>query len=322
MHNLTGFTSKIKTYAKSLGFDAVGITHPDTLSESKQDLKRYFEEDRHGTMSWLANTAEQRVHPKAYFTEARAVVMVALNYFRKSEKFQYPADTGTISVYARGRDYHKVLRQKLKDLSRWISQEIPFARGRIFVDSFPIMEKPLAVRAGLGWLGKNTTLLLKGKGSYFFLGGILINLDLKPDTPFTAEYCGSCQNCLKACPTGALDRPYQLDSRKCISYLTIEHHGSIENQLQDKMDNLIFGCDICQMVCPWNQKFATHCQVDDFKNRFKKGQISLGRLSQLSRRLFDKMFEGTPIRRCGYRNFLRNVHIAQINFERGLNKNP
>jgi len=322
MINLTDFSPKIKTYAGSLGFDAVGITHAEVLFKSEQDLKHYIKENRQGTMSWLANTAEQRLHPKAYFPEARAVVMVALNYFRKREKFVYPADTGTISIYARGRDYHKVMRQKLKSLYHWVCEKIPSSRGRIFVDSFPIMEKPLAVRAGLGWLGKNTTLLLKGKGSYFFLGGILLNLDLEPDPPLTEEYCGSCQNCLVACPTGALDTPYQLDSQKCISYLTIEHHGSIENHLQDKMENLVFGCDICQMVCPWNQRFATHSRVQDFKNRFKKREISLRRLDQLSPHQFEKMFEGTPVRRSGYKNFLRNVRIAQKNLERSVKKIP
>ncbi|MCK4892562.1 MAG: tRNA epoxyqueuosine(34) reductase QueG, partial [Calditrichia bacterium] len=189
----------------------------------------------------------------------------------------------------------------------------PTSQGRIFVDSFPIMEKPLAMRAGLGWIGKNTTFLIKGEGSYFFLGGILLNLDLNPDLPISEQFCGSCNKCQTACPTGALDVPFRLDSRKCISYLTIEHHGNIDNRLQEKMKNLIFGCDICQIVCPWNQRFAKTGKEEDFKSRFKQRDLSLKSLGKLSREQYEKMFEGTAVRRSGYNKFLRNIRIAQAN---------
>jgi len=303
----------IKQQAMALGFDAVGITDSKILEESRQDLGRYLEEGRQGCMSWLIETAEHRTNPKAFFPETRSIVMVALNYFRKGEKSILPAGYGTVSFYARGRDYHKVLRKKLKRLYEWICNEEPACQGRIFVDSFPIMEKPLAMRAGLGWIGKNTTLLIKGKGSYFFLGGILLNIKLDPDLPNFEQFCGSCHKCQVACPTGALDAPFQLDSRKCISYLTIEHHGNINYRLQKNMKNLIFGCDICQIVCPWNQKFATTCEEKDFKSRFKQNELSLKRLAIISREQYEKMFQGTAVRRCGYNKFLRNVRIAQAN---------
>ena len=318
MHNLSRLSIKIKQQAKSLGFSAVGITNAEILEESRQDLKKYLEQGREAGMSWLKETAEQRADPQAFFPETRSVVMVALNYFRKREKSILPSDYGTISLYARGRDYHKVMRKKLKSLYQWIRSDEPTSQGRIFVDSFPIMEKPLAMRAGLGWIGKNTTFLIKGEGSYFFLGGILLNLDLNPDLPISEQFCGSCNKCQTACPTGALDVPFRLDSRKCISYLTIEHHDNIDNRLQEKMKNLIFGCDICQIVCPWNQRFAKTGKEEDFKSRFKQRDLSLKSLGKLSREQYEKMFEGTAIRRSGYNKFLRNIRIAQAN--EGKNK--
>jgi epoxyqueuosine reductase len=178
------------------------------------------------------------------------------------------------------------------------------------------MEKPLAMQAGLGWIGKNTTLLIKGKGSYFFLGGILLNLELNPDLPISEQFCGSCNKCQTACPTGALDAPFQLDSHKCISYLTIEHHGDINYPLQEKMKNMIFGCDICQVVCPWNQRFGKTSNENDFKSRFKREDLSLTKLNTLSNEQYEKMFQGTAVRRIGYDNFLRNIRIALANKEK------
>jgi epoxyqueuosine reductase len=313
MSNKSLLSLGIKEKARELGFDAAGITDAKILKQSKRDLRNYLEQGRNAGMSWLKDTAKQRSDPKAFYPGTHSVVMVALNYFRKHEKSILSSEFGTISLYARGRDYHKVLRKKLKILYHWIQNEEPTCNGRIFVDSFPIMEKPLAVRAGLGWIGKNSTLLIKGKGSYFFLGGILLNLTLKPDLPYSEQFCGSCNKCQSACPTGALDAPYQLDSRKCISYLTIEHQSNIANGLQEKMKNLIFGCDICQIVCPWNRRFAKTSKEEDFKNRHKERDLSLKKLGELSREEYEKMFEGTAVRRSGYAKFLRNVRIAQVN---------
>jgi epoxyqueuosine reductase len=272
-----------------------------------------LQEGRHGNTIWLADTARNRPDPKAFFPSTESVLMVALNYYRKNEKMLTSPRLGNISLYARGRDYHKVLRNKLKYLLEWITRDETKTRGRIFVDSFPIMEKPLAARAGLGWIAKNSTLIIPGKGSYFFLGGILLNLPLPADEPFKGDLCGSCSRCLQACPTGALTDPFQMDARKCISYLTIEHSGEIDPALQPDMGNNIFGCDICQLVCPWNIKFSRSTAVQDFRSRFGGGRLQLQHLLKHTREQFDKMFEGTPVRRSGYHRFMRNVKIAARN---------
>ncbi len=305
----------IKSKAKELGFDAAGLTDARFLEDSSEDLQQFLRENRHGTMDWLASSAGKRPDPTAFFPDARSVLMVAHNYYRSREKMMLPESAGTISVYARGRDYHKVLRKKLKKLLNWMISRDPELTGRIFVDSFPVMEKPLARKAGLGWIAKNTTLIIPKKGSYFFLGGILLNRAFAADTPFSAEYCGECTRCRNACPTDAITAPFQLDARRCISYLTIEHRAEIPGELQPSMGNYIFGCDICQMVCPWNQRFAADTAEPDFFSRFSEADLQLARLSSLSREEFEKMFEGTPVRRSGYENFRRNLKIARRNLK-------
>lgn len=213
-----------------------------------------------------------------------------------------------------GRDYHKVLRKKLRRLLADIQNLLPGTRGRICVDSFPLLEKALAVKSGIGWIGKHTNLIIKPKGSYFFLSEILLSEALPPDPPFSSDYCGSCNRCQTACPTGALDEAFVLDARRCISYLTIEHQGEIDPALQPGMENWVFGCDICQAVCPWN-RFSSHCEETDFHNRLPDRMFALEELQQLSEAAFDQLFEGTPVRRAGYQNFRRNVTIAIKNRE-------
>ncbi len=308
--------TSIKKKALSIGFDAVGITGAEPLASAAEDLHRFLREDRHGDMNWMETTGDQRPAPASFFPEAESVIMVGLNYYRRREKMIFSPTLGSISIYARGRDYHKILRKKLKKLLAWIQEQEPAAEGRVFVDSFPIMEKPLAVRAGLGWIAKNTTLILKGKGSWYFLGGILLNLSLEPDEPLHEEYCGSCSRCLEACPTGALTAPFRLDARKCISYLTIEHQGAIDPVYQEKTGNYIFGCDICQMVCPWNQRFATETREPEFRNRFTGQQLNLKKLSRLTRSQYENMFEGTPVRRTGFERFQRNIETVLRKLDR------
>jgi epoxyqueuosine reductase len=310
---MLSFADIIKNKALEMGFTAAGITEPEFLVKADKDLQKYLQEGRHGTMTWLDDTAASRPDPKSFFPSAESVLIVALNYYRKNEKMLISPRLGNISIYARGRDYHKVLRNMLKHLLAWISQEESKTRGRIFVDSFPIMEKPLAARAGLGWIAKNSTLIIPGKGSFFFLGGILLNLPLAVDKPYKGDSCGSCSRCLQACPTGALTAPFRLDARKCISYLTIEHSGEIDSALHPNMGNYIFGCDICQLVCPWNIKFARPTTVQDFRSRFGDGRLRLQLLSELTHEQYEKMFEGSPVRRSGYHRFLRNVKIAAKN---------
>ncbi|MFZ0391283.1 MAG: tRNA epoxyqueuosine(34) reductase QueG [Calditrichia bacterium] len=310
---------QIKKKALEVGFSAAGITDALIPEKAAAGLNEYIREKRHGTMDWMQRTQAQRSNPAAYFPQVRSIIMTASNYFRSAEEMRFPAECGDISLYARGRDYHKVIRKRLKILLEFITGLEPDTNGRPFVDSFPIMEKPLAQKAGLGWIARNTTLILKGKGSYYFLGGLLLNLELPADQPFTEDYCGSCHACQEACPTNALLHDRQIDSRRCISYLTIEHSGAIEPSLQKKMQNYVFGCDICQIVCPWN-RFSTDTAEKDFFSRFKLEDLKLERLLNLSENEFNRLFEGTPVRRSGYQNFLRNAKIARENLNRQGNK--
>jgi epoxyqueuosine reductase len=306
--------NKIKETAIGMGFEKAGISNADPLPEAGQQLQVYLEQGRHGSMVWMKDTAAQRIIPKSFFPEAKSVIMVAINYFCQNERSIQPEETGNISLYARGRDYHRIIRNKLKKLLDWIAQERPQTKGRIFVDSYPILEKPLAVRAGLGWIAKNTALIIKNKGSFFFLGGILLNFPLPPDQSFRGDYCGNCNRCQIACPTQALTAPFQIDSRKCLSYLTIEHSGELAKEYQTSLGNFIFGCDICQLVCPWNQKYARDCWESDFISRFSSSQLLLKKLRKMTAAQYKKMFEGTAVRRLGYDRFRRNVEIAWQNF--------
>lgn len=304
---------QIKEKARRLGFTEVGICDASLLDEPQSKLESWLERGYHASMDWMARTRKERGNPKSFFPQAESIVVVAHNYFREDEPISRPMDEGNISIYARGRDYHKVVRKKLKLLLNYIQTLLPGVNGRICVDSFPIMEKPLAVRAGIGWIGKHTNLILKGKGSYLFLGEILLSQNLPADEPLTADYCGSCNRCQTACPTNALDDAYILDSNRCVSYLTIEHPGEIEEHLQHGMGNWVFGCDICQEVCPWN-RFSENTSENDFANRLPEECYKLERLEKMSESEFKKRFTGTPVLRAGYEKFIRNVNIASENF--------
>ncbi|RMH77482.1 MAG: tRNA epoxyqueuosine(34) reductase QueG, partial [Calditrichaeota bacterium] len=299
----------IKAFARRLGFSATGICDAEPLEEEGRRLEEWVAQNLHGTMHWMARTRRERADPRSFFPQAQSIIVVAQNYYREDEPILLPPDRGNISLYARGRDYHKVLRKKLRRLLNFIQEKIPGTTGRICVDSFPIMEKALAVKAGLGWIGKHTNLILKGKGSYFFLGEILLSAKLPPDPPFAFDHCGTCDRCQVACPTGALDRAYQIDARRCISYLTIEHRGDIDPRWHAGMGNWVFGCDICQVVCPWN-RFSVSTEEPDFASRFSLDDLRLEKLQQLSEEAFRRMFEGTPVRRAGYERFMNSVQIA------------
>ena len=315
---MSDLTAYIRERAAELGFAAAAITGCEPLESAGARLDQWVDAAYMGTMDWMVRTVRERRDPRAFFPEGRSAVVVALNYYRETEAIDRPAEDGNISIYARGRDYHKVMRGKLKRLLRDIRERQPDrdVRGRICVDSFPLMEKPLAVRAGIGWIGKHTNLIIKGKGSWVFLGELLLDIDLPPDAPFTADHCGTCNRCQVACPTGALDTPYLLDARRCISYLTIEHDGEITPDLAEGMGNWVFGCDICQAVCPWN-RFSTHTAERDFDNRLPDHLFDIRRLGELSQGEFERLFEGTPVRRSGYANFRRNLAIAAANRDRG-----
>jgi epoxyqueuosine reductase len=310
---MPNLTNQLKQKVLSLGFDAVGFTTAEPLTKGGANLESFIQQNFQGTMTWLSHNHKQRSVPNSFFKEAKSIIIAAYNYYQKEEIIRFPEGSGTISIYARGRDYHKILRNKFKRVLNWLISIEPKTRGRIFVDSFPIMEKPLAMRAGLGWIAKNTTLIIKAKGSYFFLGGIITNLPLPPDGPITGDFCGECHKCQDACPTSAFPEPFRLDARRCISYLTIEHKGNIDQILGKQMDNYIFGCDICQVVCPWNIRFARDTREKDFQSRFKPADLLLTKLENLSQNQYEKMFEGTPVRRLGYDRFKRNVQVAKKN---------
>jgi epoxyqueuosine reductase len=284
------------------------ILRPRDVAPSDR-LHEFLAAGRHGTMGWLADTAERRTHPNAVWPEARSIIMVAMNYGPRADPLADldRADRGTISVYARHRDYHDVLKGRLKVLAG----EIAARTGgdvKVFVDTAPVMEKPLAERAGLGWQGKHTNLVSRYYGSWLFLGAIFTTLELEPDPPET-DHCGSCRRCLDICPTDAFPAPYQLDARRCISYLTIEHKGMIPREFRRAMGNRIYGCDDCLAVCPWN-KFAREASEAKLAEPEGSEAPRLADLAGLDDAAFRQRFSGSPVKRIGRDRFVRNVMVA------------
>jgi epoxyqueuosine reductase len=299
----------IRRQALDAGFDAVGFAPADLGPEARRNLEGYLAHGYHGDMGWLADTAERRGHPRALWPEARSVVCVAQNYGPAEDPMALldRPDRGTISVYARNRDYHDLMKKRLKRLARWL-HETYGAEVKVFVDTAPVMEKPLAERAGLGWQGKHTNLLSRELGNWIFLGEVFTTLELEPDTA-GGDHCGSCRACLDACPTDAFPAPYQLDATRCISYLTIEHKGHIPRELRPKMGNRIYGCDDCLAVCPWN-KFARRTGEDALAGRLELKAPRLRDLAMLDDAGFRQVFTASPIKRTGRDRFVRNVLIA------------
>jgi epoxyqueuosine reductase len=292
-----------------LGFDAVRVTAPDATPLAPGRLRDWLAEGHHGSMEWMAETAERRADPQVLWSEVRSIVLLGLNYGPEGDPLETLAlkDRGTISVYARNRDYHDVIKSKLKEAAGFLA-----ARGgsdvKVFVDTAPVMEKPLAEAAGLGWQGKHTVLVSRDFGNWLFLGAIFTTADLPPDAP-ERDHCGSCRRCLDICPTKAFPAPYQLDARRCISYLTIEHKGHIPAELRPGIGNRIFGCDDCLAVCPWN-KFAQAGREARLKQRGDLAAPPLAELARLDDAEFRLRFAGTPVKRTGRDRFIRNVLIA------------
>ena len=299
----------IRARALDLGFDAVGFAEAAMHEAAQVGLLTYIDRGYHGDMGWLADTAERRRHPRALWAEARSVVVLALNYGPDRDPLALldRPERGTISVYAQNRDYHDLVKKRLKHLARWMAESLG-AQVKVFVDTAPVMEKPLAQRAGLGWQGKHTNLLARGWGNWLFLGEIFTDLDLTPDAPET-DHCGSCRACLDACPTNAFPAPYQLDARRCISYLTIEHTGPIPREFRAAMGNRIYGCDDCLAVCPWN-KFARRSTETAFHARLELTAPRLADLVQLDDAGFRQVFTASPIKRVGRDRLVRNVLVA------------
>jgi len=287
----------------------VGVTGPDAIPNAEPHLRQALADGHHGTMDWLEETAERRGSPRALWPETKSVVMFALNYGPDRDPLETLArpDVGTISVYARNRDYHDVIKGALKRIGGRFAARTG-AEIKVFVDTAPVMEKPLAEAAGLGWQGKHTNLVSREHGSWLFLGALFADAELPRDAP-ESDHCGSCRACLDVCPTDAFPAPYRLDARRCISYLTIEHKGPIDRALRPKMGNRIYGCDDCLAVCPWN-KFAEAGREAKLAARDDLKAPPLKDLCQLDDPGFRAFFSGSPIKRVGRDRFVRNCLIA------------
>jgi epoxyqueuosine reductase len=301
--------SQIRDHALRIGFDAVGFCQASLGPEARQRLTRFIQAGYHGDMGWLAARAEQRSHPQSLWPEARSVIVVGLSYAPKDDPLAIVAQRskGAISVYARNRDYHDLIKGRLKHLGHFLVSRFE-CEVKVFVDTAPVMEKPLAQSSGLGWQGKHTNLVSRSHGSWLFLGEIYTTLAL-PQDETTGDHCGSCSRCLDVCPTKAFPAPYQLDATRCISYLTIEHKGPIPHDLRKAIGNRIYGCDDCLAVCPWN-RFAQPTSNDQLMGREILTAPLLAELVTLDDRQFRSMFAGSPIKRIGRNRFVRNVLTA------------
>jgi epoxyqueuosine reductase len=299
----------IRAEAERLGFDAVGFAAAALPGQARQRLAAFLEAGHHGTMAWMARRAEERSDPRALWPEAASVISLGLSYAPEGDPLASLREprAGTISAYARGRDYHDVLKGRLKQLAQFVARRFACA-VKVFVDTAPVMEKPLAERAGLGWQGKHTNLVSRRHGSWLFLGEVFTTLAIPPDAPH-ADRCGTCSACLEICPTDAFPAPYRLDATRCIAYLTIEHAGPIPEKLRPLMGNRIFGCDDCLAVCPWN-RFARAAREARLAARRDLLAPDLAELAALDERGFRARFAGTPIRRSGRNRLARNVAIA------------
>ena len=295
--------------AEQLGFDIVRIARPDSIPLASERLKAWLEAGHHGSMEWMQETAERRSDPRALWPEVRSVILLGLNYGPAEDPLAtLPLkDRGSISVYARNRDYHDVIKGKLKEAAGFLAARAG-SDVKVFVDTAPVMEKPLAEAAGLGWQGKHTVIVSREFGNWLFLGAIFTTARLPADSP-ERDHCGSCRRCLDVCPTDAFPAPYQLDARRCISYLTIEHKGHVPAELRPGIGNRIFGCDDCLAVCPWN-KFARAGREARLMQRDDLAALPLRELARLDDPAFRAKFAGTPIKRTGRDRFVRNVLIA------------
>lgn len=303
---------KIRTLLLNEGFDAVGFTVPSAVDHAGPRLEEWLAAGRHGAMDWMETRAHHRTHPQNLWPQTRSIVVVGSNY-GPSKPQQDPlikrtfTNRANISVYAQGKDYHDLMKKRLKKAARVLHAEFN-TELKVFVDTAPVMEKPLAMAAGLGWQGKHTNLVSKDFGSWLFLGAMFLAIDLEPDRP-TADTCGSCRSCLDICPTGAFPAPGTLDARRCISYLTIEHKGHIPIEFRVPIGNRIYGCDDCLAVCPWN-KFASATGEVAFHPRAELVAPLLGDLAGLDDASFRTVFSGSPVKRIGRDRFVRNVMIA------------
>jgi epoxyqueuosine reductase len=320
--NQSALLVQLQEWGVQLGFSQIGIA-PVDLRDAEPGLLAWLAQGHHGEMDYMARHGLTRARPAELVPGTLSVITARMDYLpehkppafedwthHELQRLQQPTQA-VVSVYARGRDYHKVMRQRLQQLSDKLQTELGAVGHRVFTDSAPVLEAELAVRSGLGWRGKHTLVLHREAGSFFFLGEIFVDVALAP-TPVQSEHCGSCSACISACPTQAITAPYRLDARRCISYLTIEHAGSIPLELRPLIGNRIYGCDDCQLVCPWN-KFAKRSPLPDFDERHGLGSASLVQLLQWDEASFLRFTEGSAIRRIGHARWLRNLAVAAGN---------
>jgi len=310
---MTSLRTRIFEKAQELGFSAWGIARADAAPEAGDRLREWIAAGNHGEMGWMEARAEQRASPQGLWPEAKSVIALAMSYAPSHDPLALAdaKDRGRISVYAQGGDYHKTVKKALKAMGRWLADEAG-CELKVFVDTAPVMEKPLSAAAGIGWQGKHSNLLSREHGSWLFLGVIYTTLELEPDAP-AEPHCGTCTRCIEACPTEAIIAPNLVDARRCISYLTIEHAGAIPHEFREAIGNRIYGCDDCLAVCPWN-RFASAAQANKaFAPRPELVAPALKDLLALDDASFRKLFSGSPIKRIGVNRMIRNCLIAAGN---------
>jgi len=315
VHKGQSLEEAIRAKAAELGFVACGFAPADAADDAGIDLRGWIEAGHHGTMGWIEERAHHRVSAQALWPEAKSAIALGMSYAPASDPLALGErpELGRISVYAQGRDYHKTVKKALKALGRWLAEEAG-CELKVFVDTAPVMEKPLAQAAGIGWQGKHTNLVSREHGSWLFLGVILTSLKLEPDPPADhGIHCGTCSRCLDACPTQAFDGPHRIDARRCISYLTIEHDGPIPDEFRSAIGNRIYGCDDCLAVCPWNRFADAAAANRAFLPRAELAAPRLKDLLALDDASFRAMFSGSPIKRIGVKRMIRNCLIAAGN---------
>ena len=307
--NVRDVTRSVKEEGLSVGFCKVGVARAESLTEEGLRLQEWLARGYHGTMDWMARNAERRADPRTVLPGAKSVIVAAMNYYTDVRHVDRP-DTGKISRYAWGEDYHEVVRERLERLKRHVRSLLPDARVKLYVDTGPVLEKAWAVRAGIGWLGKHTNVITRDCGSWIFLGELILDHELEYDAPI-ADYCGSCNLCIEACPTGAIVQPYVLDSNRCISYLTVEYRGeTIPEDLASKSERWVYGCDICQDVCPWNVKFSQPTAESRFQPRSGNVAPLLEELASMSREAYEKQYRKSAMKRAKYEGLVRNARAV------------
>lgn len=304
------FSSKYKTIiqkeAKRLGFDACGVSKAEFLEEEAPRLEKWLLNQMNGKMTYMENHFDKRLDPRLLVPDAKSVISLSLNYYPSQIQNK---EAPKISKYAYGEDYHFVIKDKLKALLNFIQDEIGQVNGRVFVDSAPVMDKAWAAKSGVGWLAKNSNLINKKRGSFFFIAELILDLDLEPDAP-TLDHCGTCTRCIDACPTQAIVQPYVVDGSKCISYLTIELKESIPNEFKGKMDDWMFGCDVCQDVCPWNKFSLTHVE-ERFHPNAQLLSMNKKDWQELTNEVFSKVFKKSAVKRTKFEGLKRNIEFLK-----------